>query len=371
MHILRQCRCGVMLLAIITSLLIGCKSREPVKIGFLGCLSGRNADLGVAGLNGVMLAAEKANRDGGINGSTIEIIAKDDEQNPEIAVRQVMSLIKSGVKIIIGPMTSSIAAAVLPTINSSGTILLSPTVTSTDFSGKDDNFLRVCSNLADYATKSALYQTEKSGKRKAAVILDSDNSSYSERWLESFKSSFEANGGSITDTLRFTSGKDKVFLDIARKVLAGKPDLLLVIANAVDASSIVQQVRKLKPDMAIAISEWAATERFIELAGKHSEGINVSQFIKLDDTSIGYISFMTAYKDRFSLTPLFPSLAGYDAANIAIRALALKGANLKDSIISTGSFQGVQDVIAIDRYGDSKRATYLSVIHDRRYKSLE
>ena len=371
MPILQQCRSGVILLVIIISLITGCKSRDPVKIGFLGCLSGRNADLGVAGLNGVMLAVEKANLAGGINGSPIEIIAKDDEHNPEIAVRQVESLIKSGVKIIIGPMTSNIATAVLPTINKSGTILISPTVTSTDFSGKDDNFLRVCGNLADYATKSALYQTEQSGKRKAAVILDDANGSYSEKWLGAFKSSFEANGGSITDTLRFTSGKDKIFLDTARKALAGRPDLLLVIANAVDASSIVQQVRKLKPDMAIAMSEWAATERFIELAGKYSEGVIVSQFIKLNDTSPNYVSFINDYKKRFELTPLFPSLTGYDATGMAIKALALKGTNLKESIISTGRFQGVQEVIKIDRHGDSRSKTYLSVIRDRSYQPLE
>jgi branched-chain amino acid transport system substrate-binding protein len=365
------CRHAILILAVLVGTLAGCKPREPVRIGFLGCLSGRNADLGIAGLNGVTLAVENANRSGGINGATIEIIAKDDEQNPETAVRQVESLIKSGVRIIIGPMTSSMAAAILPTVNRSGTILLSPTVTSTDFSGKDDNFLRICGDVSEYAVKSSLYQFDRLGKRKVAVIYDSANSSYTERWLAAFKKSFEDKGGQIVAVFDFASGSDRTFLDTSRKALAGNTDLVLVLANTVDASSIVQQLRKLKPEVSIALAEWAATERFIELTGSYSEGIHVSQFFKLDDSSPAYLSFVDEYRKRFSLTPLFPSLASYDAAHVAIRTLASKGTPPKETIIAIGRFQGLQETITIDRYGDSRRATYLSVIRNRRYLPLE
>jgi len=361
----------IMFFAVFTIIFVGCKPKETVKIGFIGCLSGRNADLGTAGLNGVTLAVEKANLAGGINGSPIEVIAKDDEENPETAVRQVESLIKRGVKIIIGPMTSSMTVAVLPTINHSGTILLSPTVTSSDFTGKDDNLLRICGNVADYATKSANYQYEQLGRRKVAVFYDTGNSSYTEKWLESFKTVFEGNGGRIVATFGFVSGKDKVFLSNARKALTSGADLVLVIANTIDASSIVQQLRKLKPEITIALSEWASTERFIELAGSHAEGIYVSQFSKLNDTSPQYLSFVDKYKKRFALTPLFPSISGYDAANVAIKALTDKGTTAKESIISARKFQGLQEIIEIDRYGDSNRLTYLSVIHDSKYQPLE
>jgi branched-chain amino acid transport system substrate-binding protein len=47
------------------TLLGGCGPTEPIRLGFLGGLSGRVADLGGAGRDGVQLAIEQANAGGG------------------------------------------------------------------------------------------------------------------------------------------------------------------------------------------------------------------------------------------------------------------------------------------------------------------
>ncbi len=52
-------------------------------------MSGRVADLGVAGRNGAMLAIEQRNAAGGIHGRAVELVVKDDEQNPEVAKKAV------------------------------------------------------------------------------------------------------------------------------------------------------------------------------------------------------------------------------------------------------------------------------------------
>ena len=51
---------------IIVSLLLaftlpGCGEQEPIKIGFIGSLSGRDAEVSQAARNGVILALEEAN----------------------------------------------------------------------------------------------------------------------------------------------------------------------------------------------------------------------------------------------------------------------------------------------------------------------
>lgn len=364
----------VVILVAITLYVTGCSRNEPVKIGFLGGLSGRSADLGIDGLNGVNLAIEKANRSGGIKGSPIELLVMDDEQNPELAVSHVESLLKSGVRIIIGPMTSSIAARVIPPSSSSGAVFLSPTVTSSDFTGKDDNFLRVCSDVNEYAEKNARYLYEKLGHRKVSIIYDVVNSSYSERRQAAFRETFEKYGGKVVSTFRFASGKDTVFLASARQMLASGPDLVLIVANPVDASSISQQLRKLKRDVVISLAEWASSERFIELTGSYAEGIYVSQFLNRNDTSNSYLDFHAEYKQRYGLEPGFSAVAGYDAAMIAITALTRQVAsprNAKETIVSIGRFQGLQGPITIDRFGDSQRSTFLSVIRNGKYQTLE
>ncbi|WP_277058400.1 ABC transporter substrate-binding protein [Trichlorobacter lovleyi] len=355
-------------------LLAACAPKEPVRIGFIGGMSGRVADLGVAGRNGAMLAIEQRNAAGGIHGRTVELVVKDDGQNPEIAQKAVAELLNNRLELIIGPMTSSIAMAVLEQINASRCVLLSPTVTTTALTGKDDNFLRVIGDTRSYASKVAGYQAVKLGRRSVAVIYDLNNRSYTESWLNDFKAEFERHGGSVMAVQTYQSSPATSFNQLATVLLKNKPQLVLVIANAIDAALICQQIRKLDPVVAIGLSEWASTERFVELAGGAAEGVVVSQFLDRNDRSERYQTFRKQYRERFGgQEPGFAGLAGYDAALAAMEAYGARrsGETLKQTLIRLNSFQGVQQKYQIDRFGDANRATLMTVIRNGSYQTLE
>ncbi|MDD2897437.1 MAG: ABC transporter substrate-binding protein [Desulfuromonadaceae bacterium] len=354
-------------------LLCACNKQEPVRLGFIGGLTGKVADLGVAGRNGVQLAIEQRNAAGGINGHPVELIVRDDEQNPDTARRVAGELIRENIELIIGPMTSSIAMAVLPQINASKSILLSPTVTTTELSGKDDNFLRVIGATTSYAAKNARFLFEKRGVRTVAVIYDINNASYTESWLTNFRAAFTSLGGKIVLIKKYPSNKDTVFQPLVVDLLAAKADSVLIISNAVDSAMICQQIHKIAPGQRIAMSEWASTERFIELAGTAAEGVVVSQFLDRNDTSQRFRDFITAYRSRFNQDPGFAGVAGYDAALVALDAITLcsKGASLKDTIITKKSFPGLQQPQNFDRFGDASRKTFVSVIKGNQYSTAE
>jgi|GEM_PF-6092796 len=63
-------------------LTVSCAPDEPIKLGFVGGLSGRVADLGISGRDGATLAIEQKNAAGGIRGRKIKLIAVDDKQDP-------------------------------------------------------------------------------------------------------------------------------------------------------------------------------------------------------------------------------------------------------------------------------------------------
>jgi len=358
---------------LLSLIVASCTKSEPVRIGFLAGISGRVADLGVAGRNGAMLAVEQINSRGGVNGRQLELMIRDDEQNPATAKKAVSELVDRKIELIIGPMTSSIAMAILPQINSSETILLSPTVTTTALTGKDDNFLRVIDDTRQYATKSARYQYQRLRHHTVCAIYDQSNGAYSESWLKDFNQEFERLGGKVLQPRPFRSGGDVAYSELSREVLAGHPELVLVISNAMDAALIYQQVKKISPHVALVASEWAATERFIELAGSAAEGAVVSQFINRNDSSPRYKAFVAAYKARFGLEPGFAGLAGYDAAQVAIEALIQRksGESLKQAIIRIASFQGAQQQILINRFGDASRASYITEVRNGSFHTLE
>jgi branched-chain amino acid transport system substrate-binding protein len=354
-------------------LLLSCQKPEPVRIGFVGGLSGRVADLGVAARNGAQLAIEQRNAAGGINKRQIELVVRDDEQNPETAKKVTGELISQNIELIIGPLTSSMAIAMMPQINASKSILLSPTVTTKELTGKDDNFLRVISPTVDYAAKSARYQYQKQGIRTVAAIYDGNNASYTESWLNDFRKEFTDLGGRVLLVRRFESAQDKALQPLVKELLSARADGIVIVANSVDSAIICQQVRAASQSQRLAMSEWAATERFIELAGKSAEGVIVSQFLDRNSKAQTYLNFLAAYRERYKQEPGFAGVAGYDAAMVAIEAYAAraKGESLKNVIISKKSYQGLQQQLNIDRYGDADRKTFVTTINLGRYVTQE
>ncbi len=346
--------------------LAGCSPPEPIRLGFIGGISGRVADLGIAGRNGTALAIEMRNKSGGINGRPVELIVEDDKQDPEIAKRGISRLIGNKVHAIIGPMTSTMAMASLPLINEARMTMISPTVTSSKLSGLDDYFLRVIAPTTEYARKGAEYHFRTRGQRRVAAAYDLRNKDYTETWLADYGKAFSALGGEIITAEPYESGDHMDFAQLAERLLQAAPDAVLIIANSVDTAMLAQQLHKRDPGVQITTSEWAATERLTELGGKAVEGMVIAQFLDRDSKQPAYVVFRNAYVERFALEPGFAGITGFDAANVALDALAEKkaGQTLKQTILERRVFAGAQSEIRFDPYGDATRETYMTIIRN-------
>jgi branched-chain amino acid transport system substrate-binding protein len=353
-------------------LLQGC-DREPLRIGFVGGLSGRVADLGGGGRNGALLAIEERNARGGVKGRAVELLIRDDEQNPETARRVVRELLQQDVAALIGPMTSSVALAITPVINGAKLTTVSPTVTTTELSGLDDYFIRVLPDTHTYAPKSARFHYGTSGLRRVAVVYDTDNRSYTESWLSGFRRTFEKLGGRVVAVQPFHSGKQGAFSPLVRSLLSQDPDLIVLVCGAVDAALLCQQIRKVNSRVSISVSEWGSTERFIELGGAAVEGVYFAQFLDHGNRTPRYQQFLSAYRKRFGQDPGFSGLAGYDAATVILDALEAqkRGESLKQTILASGVYQGVQRRIHLDRFGDTTSTTFITVVRNGRFVTLE
>jgi branched-chain amino acid transport system substrate-binding protein len=362
-----------LLVLVSLALFLNACEREPILIGFVGGMSGRVADLGVGGRNGALLAVEERNARGGIRGRQVELVIRDDEQNAGTAAKVTRELVERKVEAIIGPMTSSMALAIVPIVNTSRLAAVSPTVTTTELSGRDDYFLRVLPDTSTYAPKSARFHFKKSGLRRAAIIYETGNSSYTVSWLTGFRKTFEQLGGRIVAVNSFKSGENVAFSPIVRDLLRHNPDLVVLVCSAVDAALLCQQIRKLDPRVTITVSEWGSTERFIELGGAAVEGVYFAQFLDHGNTTPRYRNFLASYRKRFGQDPGFPGLAGYDAATVVLDALAArkKGVPLKDAILEGGIYQGVQRKISLNRFGDTNSTTFITKVQHGHFVTLE
>ena len=349
---------------------LACAPPEPVRIGFLGGLSGRVADLGIGGRNGAILAVEMRNQQGGINGRPIELIAEDDQQDAAVAVLAVARLLARKVELVIGPMTSAMALTVLPQFNAAGIPLISPTATTNALTAVDDQFFRVVAPTAAHVFKSAEHHFCRSGLRRMVLVCDLRNKAYSQSWADDFRTAFERLGGQVTAAVDFDAGESLAV--VASRVLASKPDGVVIISNSVDTALLVQQIRMRDTAVRIGTSEWAATERLIELGGRAVEGLVVAQYIDRASTAPTYLAFLRAYRERFGHEPGFPGLTSFDATNVALDALAARsrGQSLKQALLAHAAFAGAQSPIHFDAKGDAQRDTFLSVIHNGQFKPL-
>lgn len=347
----------------------GCGPGEPIRIGFVGGTSGRVADLGIDGRDAVILAVDQRNQAGGIAGRKVELLVRDDQQDAEQARRVVGELIGERVVAIVGPMTSAMAMAVVPLANEARVVLVSPTASTDQLANQDDHFFRVNASTQQNAIRVAAFHLRRSAFRRLAVVYDLHNRSYSESWLASFQSAYLAGGGEIVRTLGFASGEDVALLQVARDLLAARAEGVLIVANSMDTALFCQQIRKLDKEVPLITSEWAATERLIELGGNAVEGLLLAQNFDRNSSAPAYQAFRQAFQQRFRREPGFAGVIAFDAATIVLEALARSnaGRQVKQSLLAMRRFDGLQEPLVFNEFGDMTRRLYMTAVRDGQF----
>ena len=133
-----------LIIAVLTAFFAwSCTNSEPIKIVFVGGLTGKGSALGIEGRNGASLAVTLINENGGINGRKVQLITKDDKQNSGKAREVVQELLDEGVSAVIGHMTSTMSIAGSEKTNQNKVVMISPTTSTSELSGIDDYFFRV------------------------------------------------------------------------------------------------------------------------------------------------------------------------------------------------------------------------------------
>lgn len=349
------------LLALLAALPLQACDDAPVKIGYLASLSGRGADLGEAGRNGVMLAVEAHNASG--RAPRVDLLIGDDRHDEAEARKAARELASAGAVAIVGPITSQMANALVPIAEETRTVLISPTVSSYAFVGKDDHFFRINNSTKEYALAYADFHFGRKGVRRVALTYDARNAVFSESWASLFRGRFEELGGRVLRTVAFGAVGEIDFGALVRALLqkepdGAAPDAVVIVATSLDAARIAQQVRKENAAIILTAAEWAAPDQLVQLAGRGADGLLSIESYDRFDASPRYAAFRQRYAERFRAEPNYVSVSAFDAAQVILAALAgRKDASqpLKEAILALRVFEGLQQRIEFDAFGDTRR----------------
>ncbi|OJF76294.1 MAG: amino acid ABC transporter substrate-binding protein [Treponema sp. CETP13] len=296
---------------------------DTIKIGAIGPYTGAVAVYGLEARNGIELAIDEINANGGIMGKQVELFAEDDEGAPEKTVSVYKKLtVKDGVDIIVGSLTSGCTAAITSLAQAQKVLLFAPAATQTNITEAGNYIFRACFIDPFQGTVGGKFAAENLNKKKAAILYDVQND-YSLGLKENFTSAFEAAGGQVVATESYATG-DKDFNAQITKIKQSNPDVVYLPDYYQTVALIAKQLRAQGITVAaIGADGWGGIE---EHAGDEVLNGYYSNHYAADSTDPKVIEFVAAYKEKFGTTPVSFAALSYDCVYM-----------LKDSIEAAGS----------------------------------
>lgn len=345
----------IALVLVVTIIALSC-SKEPIKIGFIGSLTSKQSQLSIDARNAIQLRIDAINESGGINGRTIELIVKDDQASYEVSLKKYQEFIDEGVHFIIGPMTSNMVEAVLDAPKEE-LLFISPSMSTNELLGKDDNFLRTCP-LIDGQRKIFLKQLSDEDYDKITIIYDLMNKNYTEYLARSIQIYNEGIIDEI-ELISFDSRKGNVKSTVEDIDLKGS-DAVLMISQSVDTAIMSQQIRKESLDIKLYSVSWSMTQDLIEFGGEAINGMELIGIYKSQVKSETLKKFEYDFLKRYNYDVSFIAKMAYDTFDVLIEGIkasdSLEPESVKKTILEIGKFKGLEDPIVMDIYGDSERS---------------
>ena len=348
------------------------RSKRPVKIGVLVSLTGSWSTLGkntVAALR--IAAADLQDLHPQYRPARFQFLVRDTQLDPEKALDAIRDLDHRGVKIVIGPQSSSEVAMIKPYADAHNILVISQGSTASSLAIPGDNILRFCPNdIREAEAIVALIQHD--GVRAIVPLWRNDRGNNGLH--DSVQIRFQALGGRVTQGFRyepttsdFSTATSSAASQIQNLISGGTaPSAIAVYLAAFD--EVVGVFHSAQANPALSNSAWYG-----------SDGVALSAVLIADATAaafathVGYPNPIFGLPDalrnrwqpiadqieaRTGITADAFALSTYDA--LFVVQLALVHANPQNNfgnfkaafVDEAGHYRGVTGLTTLDAAGD-------------------
>ena len=340
-------------LGLFVFLLAACESPRPV--GIVSGLSGPTGALGTSERDGARMFLEGRGR---------RIIPCDSRVDPAMTARCVRQLADSGVRVVLGPMYSVEAESALAAATQVGVLLVSPSVMSSAFVGRDDLMIRVAgSNLDEADTLASLLA--RLGSKRPLVAWARLNEPYTRPMAERIAGVLEKRGGIVATSVGYRTSVDIDF----DSLLSAHPDAdgYVLLGTSAEAALLARSIRKRDATSPILGSQSALDGDLMRIGGRSAEGVIVSGATDLIDQNPTRHRFSEEFQARFGRERTWASTLGWEAAAISEVAWdapdAMEG---RRRILAQKPLAPLGVPLVFDRFGDVKRPIVVYVVRGGR-----
>ncbi len=359
-------RCFLMFAAVF--ILCGCSG--VVRIGLSVGLTGRASAISVDGRNAALMAADEINKNGGINGKKLEIVIKNDGNDPDMALSALEDFKKNDIKVVVGPYPSGSAVKIFDYANANDILILSPTISSQIFMGHDDNFFTFISSNERQGVELAKFALEKDKIKKVVLFYENTNAAYSDGVCESFAGYFKSKGGEVLTKIGYTSGNKISFYKLAGQIMKYEPEGVVSVLPALDNAIFLQQLKKVGFRGFVYSGMWANTMDLITNGGDTLENIRVAGMTDIDYPGNRWNTFRKDYNKVYRMEPSFASMTTYEVIYLLRDIISSTGTKdigkIKTELMKLKDYPGMQQPFSFDENGDVDRDYFmLNVIGDK------
>jgi len=351
------------------------QKHDEILIGEYGSLTGGTATFGTSTHEGVMLALDEINRDGGLLGKKVQVITEDDQSKPEEAVTAVLKLIKQNqVQAVIGEVASSRSLAAAPVCQSSKIPMVSPASTNPKVTEVGDYIFRACFIDPFQGSTMAKFAVKKLNAKRLAILTDKKND-YSVGLTDFFRDTVKKLGGEIVAEESYAEG-DIEFKAQLTSIKAANPDAIYVPGYYTEAALIARQARELGITVPLLGGDGWDSPKTLEIGGQAVEGDYFTNHYSADEQRPGVQKFIADYRAKYGgKTPDAMAVLGYDAmkmmADAIRRAGSTDGPAVRDALAATKDFAGVSGSITMDANRNAEKNIVVLKIEDGRFRFVE
>ena len=351
--VLAICMAGVMSFALLTACgssstgttttaapTTAAEAEGPIKIGVLAPLTGEVSVYGIAAKNGIVMATDEINANGGVLDRQIELVILDEKGDISEAVNAYNSLMNQGIVALLGDVTSKPCMAVAELAAEDNLPMITPTGTAAAITTYGPNIFRTCFIDPFQGTIMATYAADVLGAKTAAIVYNTSDD-YSSGLAEAFVET--AGEKEITIVAKEGYGADdKDFRTQLTKIQDLDPDVLFVPDYYGTDALIATQAREIGYDKPLLGGDgWDGILTVLDEANVSvvNNCFFASHYSPDDETPL-VADFITGYEELYGETPNSFAALGYDTAYIM--AEAIKNAESTDSAAIVAALQAAE-----------------------------
>ena len=338
---------------------------DSIKVGFNAPLTGFAAADGNSALIGARLAVEQVNAAGGVNGETLELVVYDDQASPkESAPLAVKMITQDEVAAGISGSYSGSTRAAATIFQENATPYVSAYAVHPDITRAGDYVFRT-SFMGEVQGRAGAKLIGGLMNLKRVVVITLNND-FGKSLAAGFKERAGEFGIDVVNEYEY-SIKDREFGPIVSKVKADAPDALYASGYFFTAGPLVRQLRAAGVTAPVIGQEGYDSQKFIEIAGPHAEGIIITTSLDRDSPEAITRDFIEGFEDKAGFPADMVAASAHTAVLVMAEALRKAGAGDKAALreaIASSSVDASTGHISFNALGEVRKDVQVQIVKD-------